>query len=85
VKAPRNLLPSGTRGCQNIGTGTVRQLLATVEEVTGRSVPVRWRPAQPEPAALMADSHRARERLGWRPTRSTLRQIVADAWQAEGE
>jgi UDP-glucose 4-epimerase len=71
----------------NVGTGrgiTVGELLATVQEVTGRVVPVRARPAQPEPAALIADSQRARQRLGWRPTRSTFRQIIADAWQAEG-
>jgi UDP-glucose 4-epimerase len=72
----------------NIGTGsgvTVREILATVEEVTGRPVPVRPRPAQPEPTALIADNHRARERLGWHPTRSTLRQIIVNAWQAEGK
>jgi UDP-glucose 4-epimerase len=63
----------------------VRELLATVEEVTGRVVPVRTRPAQPEPAALLADTQRARRRLGWRPTRSTLGQIIADAWQAESQ
>jgi UDP-glucose 4-epimerase len=72
----------------NIGTGsgvTVGELLATVEEVTGRPVPVRARPAQPEPAALLADTQRAHQRLGWRPTRSTLRQIITDAWHAQGE
>jgi UDP-glucose 4-epimerase len=79
---------AGEHEVVNIGTGsgvTVREVPATVQEVTGRPVPVHWRPAQPEPAALIADSGRARERLGWRPTRSTLRQIVADAWQANGE
>jgi UDP-glucose 4-epimerase len=72
----------------NIGTGrgvTVGELLATVQEITGRAVPVRARPAQPEPAALIADTQRARQRLGWRPTRSTLRQIITDAWQARDE
>jgi UDP-glucose 4-epimerase len=44
---------------------------------------VRHRPAQPEPAARIADHHRARVRLGWQPTRSSLRQLIADAWQAE--
>jgi UDP-glucose 4-epimerase len=54
-----------------------------VKEVSGRQFPVRHRPAQPEPAALIADDRRARDLLGWQPTRSSLRQIIADAWQAE--
>jgi UDP-glucose 4-epimerase len=78
----------GDHQVYNLGTGsgiTVGEILATVEEVTGRLVPVRARPAQPEPAALIADTQQARQRLGWRPTRSTLRQIITDAWQAESE
>jgi UDP-glucose 4-epimerase len=70
----------------NIGSGrgvSVGEILAMVEEVAGRPVPVRHRPAQPEPAALIADYRRARARLGWQPVRSTLRQIIADAWQAD--
>jgi UDP-glucose 4-epimerase len=78
----------GEHQVDNIGTGsgvTVGELPATVQDVTGRVVPVRARPAQPEPAPLIADTHRARQRLGWRPTRSTLRQIITDAWQAESD
>ena len=76
----------GTHEVYNIGRGsgvTVREILAMVEEVTGRPIPVHHRPAQPEPAALIADNRRARDLLGWQPTRSSLRQIIADAWQAE--
>jgi UDP-glucose 4-epimerase len=76
----------GEHEVYNIGSGSgvsVREILAMVEEVTGRPVPVRHRPAQPEPAALIADYRRAQERLGWQPSRSALRQIIADAWQAE--
>jgi UDP-glucose 4-epimerase len=76
----------GKHEVYNIGTGsgvTVREILAMVEEVSGRPIPVHHRPAQPEPAALIADNCRARDLLGWQPTRSSLRQIIADAWQAE--
>jgi UDP-glucose 4-epimerase len=76
----------GKHEVYNIGTGsgiTVREILAMVEEITGRPIPVRHRPAQPEPAALIADNRRARDLLGWQPTRSSLRQIIVDAWQAE--
>jgi UDP-glucose 4-epimerase len=76
----------GTHEVDHIGTGsgvTIREILAMVEEVTGRPIPMRHRPAQPEPATLIADSRRARHRLGWQPTRSSLRQIITDAWQAD--
>ena len=85
VRALEAVTP-GTHEVFNIGTGrgvTIRALLAMVQEVTGRAIPVRHRPAQPEPAALIADNRRARDRLGWQPTRSSLRQIITDAWQAE--
>jgi UDP-glucose 4-epimerase len=76
----------GKHEVYNIGTGsgvTVQEILAMVEEVSGRPIPVHHRPAQPEPAALIADNRRVRDLLGWQPTRSSLRQIIADAWQAE--
>jgi UDP-glucose 4-epimerase len=66
-------------------TVSVREVLAMVEEVAGRPVPVRHRPTQPAPAARIADDQRARAWLGWQPVRSTLGQIIADAWQADSE
>ena len=36
----------------------------------------------PEPATLLADSTRIRTELGWRPVRSTLSEIIANAWTA---
>ena len=69
----------------NVGTGTgvtVRDLLATVEEVTGRSVPVITRPGQREPAAVIADTRRIKTDLGWEPARSMVDQVIRDAWIA---
>jgi UDP-glucose 4-epimerase len=76
----------GAHQVYNVGTGhgvTIRQVLETVETVTGQPLPVVYRPAAKEPAALIADSSRIQERLGWRPARSTIRQIIHDAWSAE--
>jgi UDP-glucose 4-epimerase len=67
----------------NVGGGTgvrISEVIATVEEVTARRLTVRTRPAQNEPLVLVATSDRIRTQLGWQPTRSTLRQIVTDAW-----
>ncbi|MDT7601967.1 MAG: UDP-glucose 4-epimerase, partial [Pseudonocardiales bacterium] len=33
------------------------------------------------PAVLIASSERARNELGWRPTRTDLNRIVTDAWR----
>jgi UDP-glucose 4-epimerase len=67
----------------NIGSGiaaTISDVIATVEAVTGRSLPVVHRPAQPEPQALWLDSGHARAVLGWRPRCTTLRALIEDAW-----
>jgi UDP-glucose-4-epimerase GalE len=59
---------------------SVREVIATVEEVTGRRVPTRVSPRRKgDPPVLVAESQRARELLHWKPTRS-LRDMVATAW-----
>jgi UDP-glucose 4-epimerase len=81
-------LESAWPGCHevyNVGSGTgvrVRELVAAVERVTGRPVAVVHGPPRDEPAVLVADSARIAARLGWRPRRSDLDRIVADAWAA---
>ena len=68
----------------NLGTKggfSVRQIVEAVERVTGRSLPVAYGPRRAgDPPALVADSTRAREVLGWSPARSTLDEMVASAW-----
>ena len=68
----------------NLGTGagaSVRQVLDTVEQVTGQAVP-HWigsrRPG--DPAELVADPSRAFVELDWRPRTSDLDNIVRTAW-----
>lgn len=68
----------------NLGTKdgfSVRQIVESVERVTGRSLPVSHGQRRAgDPAALIADSTTARDVLGWRPVHSTLDQMVASAW-----
>ena len=71
----------------NVGSGhptRVRDVISTVERVTGRPVPRRCAPAAQEPPELMADSTLIRSELGWRPERSSVLKIVTDAWGALG-
>lgn len=75
----------GTHQVFNAGAGigvSIRDIIATVEAVTGRPVPVVHRPAAQEAKALLADSTRAHAELSWTPARSVIRQIVTDAWAA---
>jgi UDP-glucose 4-epimerase len=75
----------GEHRVYNIGSGiatSMATVVATAEAVTGLSVPVKTAPPQPEPQHLFADNSRAKKELGWHPDRSTLPELVADAWKA---
>jgi UDP-glucose 4-epimerase len=61
---------------------SVRDLLATIERITGRPVPVDHRPPVREARKVVADIGLAKRALGWRPTRSGVDDIVRDAWAA---
>ncbi|MCT9091941.1 UDP-glucose 4-epimerase GalE [Streptomyces sp. ASQP_92] len=68
----------------NLGNGngfSVREVVETAREVTGHEIPEVVAPRRAgDPAILVASAARAHERLGWRPTRAGLADIVADAW-----
>jgi UDP-glucose 4-epimerase len=69
----------------NIGSGTgtsMAQVVTTAEAVTGRQVPLKEMPPHHEPETLTADNSLAAQDLGWRPRRSQLTGILADAWNA---
>jgi UDP-glucose 4-epimerase len=68
----------------NLGTGqgnSVKEVLCTIEKVTGREVPKRIAGRRPgDPAELVADPRRAEKLLNWKAKRS-LGDIVSTAWQ----
>jgi UDP-glucose-4-epimerase GalE len=67
----------------NLGTGkgnSVKEVIATVEGITGKKVPARIAPRRPgDPPQLVADPSKAEKLLNWKATR-TLDQIVSTAW-----
>lgn len=69
----------------NLGNGrptSVREVLASVERVTGRPVPHEIGPRRAgDPPALYASSAKAREELGWRPRFEDIDVIVETAWR----
>ena len=91
VAALRRLLGGADSFVCNLGSGhgaTVREVIAAVEATLGRSVPVEHGARRPgDPSSLLADTRRARELLGWSPSRSGLREIMqtAAAWMLARE
>ncbi|HEY3478134.1 MAG TPA: UDP-glucose 4-epimerase GalE [Streptomyces sp.] len=68
----------------NLGNGagfSVREVIEAVRQVTGHPIPVRTEPRRAgDPAVLVASAERARQRLGWQPSRTDLAEIIRDAW-----
>jgi UDP-glucose 4-epimerase len=68
----------------NLGNGegfSVLEVIETVREVCGQPPPTVPAPRRAgDPASLVASSKRAVARLGWRPERASLREIVRTAW-----
>jgi UDP-glucose 4-epimerase len=68
----------------NLGTGvghSVRDVVATVEKLTGHKVPTQIGPRRPgDPPELVADASLAEKLLNWKARRS-LEKIVASAWK----
>lgn len=69
----------------NLGTGTgfsVREVVEHSREVTNRAVPITEGARRPgDCTKLVSGSSRAVAELGWAPKRSTMSQMIADAWR----
>lgn len=69
----------------NLGTGSgfsVREVISESKVVTNREVPYTIGPRRGgDCTRLVSGSVRAKEELGWAPHRSTLQQMISDAWR----
>jgi len=79
------LLKGGDSQVFNLGNGngfSVREVIATVEEITGKLIPVKEcdRRAGDSPV-LIGTSEKARKILNWQPRYPSIQDIVAHAWQ----
>ena len=86
--ALRHLRGGGDSGVYNCGYGhgfSVRQVVASVERVAGRSVAVREMPRRAgDPAAIVSDPAKLKAAFGWTPEHDSLEEIVrsALAWES---
>ena len=84
VLALQALEKGAPSGALNLGNGrgfSVQQVLTIAEKITGLIVPViRGTRREGDPAALVSDASKARERLGWEPRITDLNEIMRTAW-----
>jgi UDP-glucose-4-epimerase GalE len=84
VRALETIVETGKSGAYNLGTGrphSVRQVIDSVERMTGKPVPWRLAPRRPgDPAVLYAAPHKAQAELHWTPKHADLDAIVGTAW-----
>jgi UDP-glucose 4-epimerase len=83
TRAIEHLLNNGTSHALNLGTGhgtTVRELLDTVQRVTGRDFNIKYGPRRNgDSPSLVADNALAKQTIGWSP-RHDLPSIIGTAW-----
>jgi UDP-glucose 4-epimerase len=70
----------------NLGCGgdgySVREVIETAREVTGKEIPARIGPRRAgDPAILIASSDKIKRELGWEPQYQDLRVIIESAWR----
>jgi UDP-glucose 4-epimerase len=79
------LLKGGDSEVFNLGNGngfSVREVIETAKQVTGREIPVVECLRRPgDPPALIGSGEKASKILGWQPQYSSLKDILTHAWQ----
>lgn len=78
------LLAGGASTAVNLGNGrgfSVKEVIATVERMTGSKIRVEMAARRPgDPPVLVGASERARHVLGWAPRYADLETIITHAW-----
>lgn len=84
LEAYKYLQNGGESDVFNIGNGdgfSVKEVIEMCKKVTGIDFPVELGERRPgDPAILIADSTKIREKLGWKPEFADLESIVTTAW-----
>ena len=87
MRALAYLREGGGASVMNCGYGhgaSVREVIASMERVVGRPLPIKESPRRAgDPAWLVADARKIREVLGWQPRYDNLDEIVRTAYAWE--
>lgn len=85
VKGLKWLLEGKGNRVFNLGTGTgfsVREVIDSSRSVTNMTVPVKNGERRPgDCTSLVSGSSLAEKELGWTPKRSTMNEMIEDAWR----
>ncbi len=78
------LMQGGAADFFNLGTSegtTVKEIADAIERVSGKPLPRKIGPRRAgDPPVLVASNAKAKAKLGWEPTQSSVDEIVASAW-----
>ncbi len=79
------LLKGGESEVFNLGNGSgfsVREVIETAQEVTGKEIKIEERDRRPgDPPILVGSSDKATKVLGWHPQYPNVNEILTHAWQ----
>ena len=84
ILALNYLMKQGQSNIFNLGSSqgfSVTEIIETARTVTGHAIPAQMGARRAgDPSTLIASSEKARTILGWQPTRTSIHQIITDAW-----
>lgn len=84
ILALRYLQNGGESNHFNLGSSqgfSVKEIVETAKEVTGIDIPVKIGERRAgDPSTLIASSEKAKKILGWNPTRTSIHQMISNAW-----
>ncbi|GGK05152.1 UDP-glucose 4-epimerase GalE [Lentibacillus kapialis] len=84
IQAMNHLKDGGQSNIFNLGSSqgfSVKEMIDAARNVTGKDIPAKiGKRRQGDPSTLIASSDKAKQVLGWRPSRTSITQIMEDAW-----
>lgn len=79
------LRKDGESNIFNLGSSqgfSVKEMIDTARTVTGKEIPAKTGPRRAgDPSILIASSDKAQQVLGWTPSRTSVTEIIKDAWE----
>ena len=83
--ALKYLIEEGKSDIFNLGSNrgfSVKEMISVARTVTGKEIPITVGDRRPgDPSILIASSDKAKQVLGWNPERTSIDQIIQDAWR----
>jgi len=79
------LKKQGESNIFNLGSSqgfSVKEIIEAARSVTNHAIPAKMGQRRAgDPSTLIASSEKAKKILGWQPTRTSIQQIISDAWK----